>query len=179
MARATKKTSRHLSESLVLAGVICRALGFSSNDEMLRTLRTVEDGYDEEGRSYLFHALISRAGIDEDIRAHLEEYDENIREHLQQVNKRRPDALVLKYYQYLTALATEIYLDRYFRGPIEFLKFLNVYALTLTKQTGISILFTKTSAQNLLAYWMATGSGKTILHEPQLSPVQSLQPWIT
>lgn len=163
MARAVKKTSRHLSESLVLAGVIWKALGFSSNDEMLRTFRTVQDGYDEEGRSYLFHALISRTGIDEDIRAHLEEYDENIREHLKRVNKRRPDALVLKYYQYLTALATEIYLDRYFRGPMEFLKFLNGYTRTLTKQTGISILFTKTSAQNLLAYWMATGSGKTIL----------------
>lgn len=164
MARAAKKTSRHLSESLVLSGVIWKALGFSSNDEMLKALRSVEDGFDEEGRSFLFHALISRAGMDADIRSHLEEYDENIRIHLVRINKRRPESLVLKYYQYLTALATEIYLDRYFRGPMEFLRFLNTYARSLVKQSGIAgILFTKTAAQNLLAYWMATGSGKTIL----------------
>jgi len=164
MAVRAKKTSKHLSESLVLAGVIWQALGFTSNDEMLKILRSVEDGYDEEGKSFLFHALISRAGMDADIRSHLEEYDENIHSHLERINKKRPDTLVLKYYQYLTALATEMYLDWYFRGPMEFLRFVNTYARKLTKSRGItSIFFTKQSPLHLLAYWMATGSGKTIL----------------
>jgi hypothetical protein len=132
---------------------------------MLEFLRPVRDGYDEEGRSYLFHAFISREDLDADVREHLEEYDQNIRKHVESINRKRPEPkYTLKYYQYLTVLATEIYLDRFFRGKMEFFKFLNTHGRKRALEMGLQgVHFTLGSGQNLLAYWMATGSGKTIL----------------
>ena len=49
------------------------------------------------------------------------EYDQNIVKHTQRLNERRitlgEEPIVWKYFQYLTLLFTEIYLDRYFRDP--------------------------------------------------------------
>ena len=49
------------------------------------------------------------------------EYDQNIVRHTQRLNERRlargEEPIVWKYFQYLTLLFTEIYLDRYFRDP--------------------------------------------------------------
>lgn len=159
------KKPQTLSDSLLLTETICRSLGFESNSKMLEYLRSVRDGYDEEGRSYLFHALISRETLDADVQKHLEEYDQNIRKHLESVNRKRPEPKYeLKYYQYLAVLATEIYLDRYFRGKMEFFKFLNTHGRKRALEMGLQgVHFTIGSTQNLLAYWMATGSGKTVL----------------
>ena len=57
------------------------------------------------------------------------EYDQNIVKHTQRLNERRitrgEEPIVWKYFQYLTLLFSEIYLDRYFREPKALLKELN------------------------------------------------------
>ena len=49
------------------------------------------------------------------------EYDQNIVKHTQRLNERRitrgEEPIVWKYFQYLTLLFCEIYLDHYFRDP--------------------------------------------------------------
>ena len=57
------------------------------------------------------------------------EYDQNIVKHTQRLNERRitrgDEPIVWKYFQYLTLLFSEIYLDRYFRDPKALLGDLN------------------------------------------------------
>ena len=78
-----------------------------------------------------------------------------------------------KYFQYLALLFTEIYLDRWFRDPRALLAALNVHVAAFNEGKaeadrispfGEAATETEASAQlNKLAFWMATGSGKTLL----------------
>ena len=102
------------------------------------------------------------------------EYDQNIVKHTQRLNERRitrgEEPIVWKYFQYLTLLFTEIYLDRYFRNPKALLVELNkrVAAYNAGKPEADQIAAFDETAEawpqlNKLAFWMATGSGKTLL----------------
>lgn len=78
--------------------------------------------------------------------------------------------IVWKYFQYLALLFTEIYLDRYFRDPQAMLLALNqrIAALNegLDEADRIGALDASAVAWpqlNKIAFWMATGSGKTLL----------------
>lgn len=71
--------------------------------------------------------LINRTEMPNDL---LLSYDENIVRHWKAItNRRNADGNVLypKYFQYLSLLFTEIYLDRYFRNPQKLLADLNDY----------------------------------------------------
>lgn len=102
------------------------------------------------------------------------EYDQNIVRLTQRLNERRitrGDApIVWKYFQYLTLLFTEIYLDRYFRDPKALLADINaqVAAMNADRPESDHVAPFHDSAEawsqiNKLAYWSATGSGKTLL----------------
>ena len=72
--------------------------------------------------------------------------------------------------QYLTLLFTEIYLDRYFSDPDALLRELNIQvaAYNVEKSEADQITPFDEEAEawpqiNKLAYWSATGSGKTLL----------------
>ena len=78
------------------------------------------EGLDENNVHHFHHALTAQlfnlTQLPTDL---LLEYDQNIVTHTQRLNERRmtrgETPLVWKYFQYLTLLFTEIYLDRYFR----------------------------------------------------------------
>ena len=102
------------------------------------------------------------------------EYDQNIVSHTQRLNERRitrgEEPIVWKYFQYLTLLFSEIYLDRYFRDPKALLGDLNkqVAACNENKPEADRIPAFDEATEawpqlNKLAFWMATGSGKTLL----------------
>ena len=102
------------------------------------------------------------------------EYDQNIVTHTQRLNERRitrgEKPIVWKYFQYLTLLFSEIYLARYFRAPKALLVELNVqvavYNADKPKADQIAAFDEAAEAWpqlNKLAFWMATGSGKTLL----------------
>ncbi|OQX56574.1 MAG: helicase SNF2 [Candidatus Cloacimonas sp. 4484_209] len=143
---------------------MCSLFGFSNFAEFKKVFEDVKEGYDEDGRSYMYHRLISLENLDQGMRNKLADYDDNIRNYLQHINKKRDFEITLKYFQYIAVLFTEIYLDFYFRDPIDFLNKLTNFGHNREKY-GDSIeliTFTPRDMKNI-AFWMATGSGKTII----------------
>lgn len=133
------------------------------------------EGLDENNIHHFHHALTSQlfnlTQLPTDL---LLEYDQNIVRHTQRLNERRitrgEQPIVWKYFQYLTLLFTEIYLDRYFRNPKALLAAINtqIVIYNADKPDTDQIAFFDEAAEawpqlNKLAYWSATGSGKTLL----------------
>lgn len=117
---------------------------------------------DEEGISLFYHLITSRFFTQLKIdKIKLLEYDNNIVRHTKALKR----DLKWKYFQYLTLLFTEIYLDRYFRSKQELLQELNHFLIEFNKKLPKTeqIDDFKLSDLNKLAFWNATGSGKTLL----------------
>ncbi len=69
----------------------------------------------------------------------------------------------LKYFQYLAILFSEYYFEKLALSKVQLLQELNGYADDYCAEANINaISFEETDLQKL-AYWMATGSGKTLL----------------
>ena len=115
-------------------------------------------------KSYLFHALISWNGLDPRVRANLETYDTRIRGYVERINRHRDIPVTLTYFQHLAVLYTEIFLDRYFQSPAKFLDELNEFAYDLIEKQHVTTNFLYNEDDlRKLAFWMATGSGKTLI----------------
>ena len=133
------------------------------------------EGLDENNIHHFHHALTPQLfNLTQLPTELLLEYDQNIVRHTQRLNERRitrgEEPIVWKYFQYLTLLFSEIYLDRYFREPKNLLADLNsqVAACNADKPEADQIAAFDEAAEawpqlNKLAFWMATGSGKTLL----------------
>ena len=155
---------------LLLFGVEEFASTKKNNDLFSKNLRNVlidsREGYNEEGKSFFLMNLISNLDIDENVLNKIEEYDKNIREYLNHINSKRDNKINLKYFQYLAVLFTEIYLDNYFNRKNEFLNELNKFVdeenENIKKEKYRYSHFDDNDLQKL-AYYMATGSGKTII----------------
>lgn len=102
------------------------------------------------------------------------EYDLNIVRHTQRLNERRlargEEVIAWKYFQYLSLLFTEIYLDRYFADPAALLASINEqierYNADKQEPDQVPPLDSDgdvTGQLNKLAFWSATGSGKTLI----------------
>jgi len=145
-----------LGDHLLLARFIASKLGMKETSD-IKEFNDVPEGFDSDGRSYMYHMLIACQGntIPE---AKLRQYDDNIRTYSEKLNKNREEKISFKYYQYLALLFSEIYLDYYFQNPIGLLNELNDW----TSKTDPEQAFSRTDLKKI-AYWMATGSGKTLI----------------
>lgn len=100
--------------------------------------------------------------------ADLRRYDLNIVAHWQAITDKRNRTtgamLTMKYFQYLSLLFSEIYLDWYFNRRQQLLDGLNGAMAAYQDEKGAEP-FRDYSADDLnkLAFWNATGSGKTLL----------------
>lgn len=151
-----------LEDHLLLAQFIAIKFGINRLSE-IKDFRDVPEEFDAEGRSHMFHAILIRQGntISEE---KLKEYDDNIRKHFEKWKKGRKPNFTLKYYQYLALLFTEIFLDKYFKDPSEFLEEINGWIRQRIQELGSGITYDDFFGNiNKIAYWMATGSGKTII----------------
>ncbi len=155
-----------LEQRLVLAAWVCQKLGFNSNKAMFEALRGVDEGFDGVGRSYLVQAIASRGSKCQILLEDLERYDANIKDHLAYFNKHRKEALTLRYFQHLSLIVSEFLLDRLFNRGQALRAELNQFVIDRNSKRGplepqdpefVNGDLTK------LAFWMATGSGKTIL----------------
>ena len=92
-------------------------------------------------------------------------YEENIARHTSALNERRQRPVVWKYFQWLTLLFTEIYLDRFFEDKESLLRDLNDYVKRFNdKWTDYTdIPFYAEDDLNKICLQNATGSGKTLL----------------
>ncbi|MDZ7617683.1 MAG: DEAD/DEAH box helicase family protein, partial [Patescibacteria group bacterium] len=133
------------------------------------------EGLDENNVHRFHHALTAQLfNLTELPTELLLEYDQNIVRHTLRLNETRitrgDEPIVWKYFQYLALLFTEIYLDHYFRDPVGLLKALNaqIDAFNADKSEADRITPLDETGEawpqlNKLAFWMATGSGKTLL----------------
>lgn len=128
------------------------------------------EGIEEDGQSGFFHALqhdlFQPDLIDQQ---DLRRYDLNIVQHwnaiTEQRNKMESTVLNMKYFQYLSLLFTEIYLDWYFNRRQHLLDGLNKEMQAYNDAQVADHRFHPFAVDELnkLAFWNATGSGKTLL----------------
>jgi len=183
MARAATKTKPRVGKpqvkfvhKLALNQWLLSLFDVKRFEELAEHLRNEKlEGMDENNVHHFHHALTAQlfnlTKLPTDL---LLEYDQNIVKHTQRLNERRitrgEAPIVWKYFQYLTLLFTEIYLDRYFSDPYALLKAINeqVAACNADKPESDHIAPFKEEGEawsqiNKIAYWSATGSGKTLL----------------
>lgn len=149
---------------LVLNKYFLGLFGEEDNRELLRYLKkSVEEG-ESDGLTNFAISLMTKGGVklpnDE-----LKRYDQNIQEYLQTINQSRPERIRLKYFQYLAILFTEIFLDRLKNQKWEFLAKLNDFVNSNSLEKKVRETVGEFSEEDLkkLAFWMATGSGKTLI----------------
>ena len=161
----------NIERSLVLNRYFHGLFGAERFDELRRVLKEQEEGLGPNGRSRFFHVLAGRSGLKIQARS-LEEYDRRIMEYEADLAKRRrvEPFRSFKYFQYLALLYTEMFLDHMTAGPAEFIRELNDFKASKTDFTDIPD-FTPDDLRRL-AFFMATGSGKTLLLHVNILQIQ-------
>jgi hypothetical protein len=168
---------------LVLTNWMLELFGVDTFEKLSKQIRDpAYEGFNEDGISNFHQCLkqiFNRPELMNDI---LLSYDGNIVRYWKKITeKRNADGHILypKYFQYLCLLFTEIYLDRYFRNPEKLLFDLNAYAKRFNQgdtiqQNALGKLFATGLPKDVhikpyimedlrkLAFWSATGSGKTL-----------------
>ena len=100
-------------------------------DRLVIDLRNAPEGLDSDGHHHFYHVLkdagfflFKRVGI---TGAELQSYEENVVAHTAAINARRPQDRQIrwKYFQWLSLIFSEAYLDRYFRDRAALLADLN------------------------------------------------------
>ncbi len=151
-----------LQQRLLLNRFLCQQLGFEDFKALREKLRDQLEDWDEDGHSHFFHVLkgISGSKISKD---KLAEYDLRIKAHLERINRFRHPRVQLKYFQYLAVLFTEIYLGLLFNDRERFLAELNGFSEDLQRDAGWKVPPFTEDDLSKIAFWMATGSGKTLI----------------
>ena len=128
------------------------------------------EGIDEDGQTGFFHELHQNLfEVDRISEQELRRYDLNIVQHwnaiTEQRNKVEGTVLNMKYFQYLSLLFTEIYLDWYFNQRQQLLDGLNegMQAYNTVQEAEHRFQPFDADELNKVAFWNATGSGKTLL----------------
>ncbi len=171
MARQTKsQKKRSFHQELVLNRWV---LGFFQGGTLAALKRRLGDdrfeGIDEDGQTRFFHELIrGLSGPNKVPETDLRRYDLNVVAHWQAItaqrNKLEGFELQMKYFQYLSLLFTELYLDWYFNHRQDLLDGLNEEMTRYRAETGAEpFRYFEADDLNKVAFWNATGSGKTLL----------------
>ena len=151
-----------LENYLVLNKYLLNLFGFDTFDDLREKLKDQKEGRDNEGKSYFIDVIIGLPNlkIPQNI---LLRYDMAIRGYTKRLSLNRRQEIKWKYFQYLAILFAEIFLDRYFNYRRELLRELNEFLQMFNSKNGAEIKeFTKKDLTKL-AFWMATGSGKTLI----------------
>ncbi|HDN05629.1 MAG TPA: restriction endonuclease subunit R, partial [Candidatus Bathyarchaeota archaeon] len=171
-------------DRLMLVNWMLDLFGVATFEDLARHMRDPEyEGFSEEGISRFYQCLalsVHSPNLPHDL---LLAYDGNIVKHWRTITEKRNvegQRLYPKYFQYLCLLFTEIYLDRYFRNAEQMLEDLNGYvdrfnAGDTLQQKVLGDSFADGLPKSAkvkpyemddlkkLAFWSATGSGKTLL----------------
>lgn len=179
----------HFSDKLILSRWALHQLGVAEFDRLAQLLRAPEfEGWADDGGSLFVQQLVARLprqgrSVSD---AMLRDYDENIVAHWKAITLQRNlqgPTLYPLYFQYLGLLLTELYLDWYFRDPVSLLASLNTFLTMNGAVAPVAPLSTGAGRGkgrqkaandgridpfvagdlNKLSFWMATGSGKTLL----------------
>ena len=129
---------------------------------------------DADNVSNFHHAIKARFADGVRLRSEdLLRYDENITRYTLKLNHHRRQSIRWKYFQYLSILFTEIYLDHWANDETEFLRRLNWFARDFNAANTDDAVSDFTPADlRKLAFWNATGSGKTLLLHVNLEQIK-------
>ncbi len=152
-----------LEDSLILSRYCHWLLGARALEELKQVVVRVEEGPGPDGQSRFFHAIAGLKGLRLSV-GKLQEYDTRVVGYETRLAKAR-GGFAFKYFQYLSLLYTEIFLDRLTEDPTAFLRELNAFLNSLRSQELHLREFKSFEREDLrrLAFFMATGSGKTLL----------------
>lgn len=136
---------------------------------LAKTVKDAAEGMTSENLHHFYKALDVHLQEEAHItRGELLRYEHNIVSHTLAINEKRDRPIVWKYYQWLSLLFAEIYLDRFFADRNALLDALNAYVDTFNQywtdqgyETGITPY--ELNDLNKLCLQNATGSGKTLL----------------
>jgi len=164
---AKRKKNIKLGNVLVLHQYILQLLGYESFDDMAENFKdSTLEGYSDDNVSWL-HLNMSQplARGCKFTKEQLYEYDQNIVRHTLSISHKRTETLRWKYFQYFSLLFTEIYLDQYFKSKEKLVENLNQFISTFNANNEEGVAFSRYTEKdiNKLAFWNATGSGKTLL----------------
>ena len=156
---------RTLDNHLTLHGWLNSHFQYKTTRDLLNDTKNVAEGFDSSGHSPICEYLISRAAPESPITEALPTYDANIKRHLSAINHGRTHPIVLRYFQYLALLYTEIFLDWKFNRLEELLHQLHAFVQRSndTRAPGDAMDNFTHADLDKLAFWMATGAGKTLI----------------
>lgn len=151
------------NQKLVLNHYLLSLFKVESIEELSKDLKESRlEKIDENGQSLFYHRLTQNLFENPHItKDKLEEYDANIVRYTTALGR----DIKWKYFQYLTLLFVEIYLDKFFSDKEALLDELNKHLKIFNEDLPAKELIEKYEAKELnkLALWNATGSGKTLL----------------
>ena len=177
---------KSLHDKLALVRWALNELGIEKMEDLVSSMKSESlEGVAADGETRFLKEIVNRHGskpsfIDPE---RLAKYDRNIVLHTNKLNNARSRSsmqpITWKYFQYLSLLFVEIYLDGYFSDPSRLRDALNVATdqlnLDLPATEKISRLDNTDDPRNQLnklALWNATGSGKTLLMHVNLAQYQ-------
>ena len=175
MAKAPKNAKFHFDQHLILNRWLFSLFHKTSLNEFKSLLESVEndDHIASDGQSHFYHRLSNELFFEHNNPLNLAElaaYDLRLVHYWQKITEKRNRTsghiLRPKYFQYLSLLFTEIYLDWYFNKKAELQTALNQQLVQYAKEMGKEAQDFeeyRLNDLNKIAFWNATGSGKTLL----------------
>jgi hypothetical protein len=151
-----------LEQSLVLNRYFHRLFN-ADGLEALKEPLNVQEGSAGDGQSYFYRVLSGRVQ-DPALEVKLAGYDARVMGYEARLAKAR-GSFAFKYFQYLAVLYTEVFLDRLTDEPQGFTADLNTFLEKLKAEDPSLVSIPPFTASELrrLAFFMATGSGKTLI----------------
>ena len=155
-----------LEKRLVLLAWLNSLLGYENNRDLLHDMKEASEGFNPDGQSFIYHRILGRGEKLKIAAPTLEGYDSNIKYLLEAINNHRAEPIALRYFQYLSVLYTEIFMDWYFNHSRKLIRTLNEFVAERNAKKSPGDVTDPNFEKNdltKLAYWMATGSGKTLI----------------
>lgn len=150
-----------LEKQLVLFRYILLQLGYEAFEDLRDEFNNKESGTSSTGYTFFASAIMANSDKKIEDRS-IQQYDEAIQEYEKKLRENRAEPfLTFKYYQWFSLLFTEYFFDVYSNNPTNLTNALNAYAQESKDFKDIEP-YTANDLKKL-AYWMATGSGKTLL----------------
>jgi hypothetical protein len=164
MAKKNKAPEVSFDTLLILFRFFLSQVGVSELRKLGSTLNDATfEGVNADGYSYFYEYLkgIPNSQLNP---SDFQRYDERIMHYVKQIGEKR-GGLRLKYFQYLSLLFTEMYLDNYFANRDAFLQQLNAFLHEKANESLGGVFFSDYQADDLskIAFMCATGSGKTLI----------------
>jgi hypothetical protein len=165
-ARKNETTPLRFDEKLILNQWMLSLFEVDDFDKLAERMKSLDlEGLDENNVHKFLHEMKLLWEYEAFPGDTLLGYDQNIVKYTLKLSEKRTEPLRWKYFQYLSLLFTEVYLDCFFRDPDKLLADLNRHLDRFNEGKAAKETLPAYEPEDLqkLAFWNATGSGKTLL----------------